>query len=43
MPWEHRETGYQALDVLVQLLSNEDLKKVVEITYTQHKNATMEV
>ena len=43
LPFEQRETGYQTLDILLQLLSDKDLKKVVEITYNEYINPSVEV
>lgn len=42
LPFEERETGYQTLDILLQLLSDEDLKKIVEITYNEYINPSVE-
>ena len=43
LPLEERNEGYQVMDILVELLSYEDLQKVVEITYNEHINQSAEV
>lgn len=43
LPFEERETGYEVLDIMLQLLSDEDLKKIVEITYNEYINPSIEV
>ncbi len=42
LPFEERETGYEVLDIMLQLLSDEDLKKIVEITYNEYINPSVE-
>lgn len=43
LPIDNRIEGFEVMDILANLLSNDDLQKVVEILYNEHINQSTEV